>query len=349
MHNAQLNARSKTAPQQWLAHAGMVMGGGALEYRLFGLSEGPPAKLTRQRDFDTCSTYRRSEFGQQFDVLTLNNRLRPPPPTPTPSPTATLAPTPTATATASPTLPATASATASPTATNSATPTATPTPAPLYLPIVLRELCEPGRANADVALVIDASTSMRDGRTQAGRTRLNAAVDAALGFVDAMSLPQDQAAVVVFNEDARVLQNLTGRPADVRQALHEIPLHVHRQTRIDLGIEAGHRELVGPDRNPRNLPVMIVLTDGLANPVPASVAVRKALDAQHDGVTIFTIGLGMDDELNVAELREIASEPDYFYHAPDCEDLLAIYREIAAEIPCPASRFWPRRIDAIAP
>ena len=78
-------------------------------------------------------------------------------------------------------------------------------------------------------------------------------------------------------------------------------------------------------------------------PVPASLAVRKALDAQRDGITIFTIGLGKDDELNVPELCEMASNPEYFYHAPDGGDLLAIYREIAAEIPCPSDAFWGGR------
>jgi hypothetical protein len=88
---------------------------------------------------------------------------------------------------------------------------------------------------------------------------------------------------------------------------------------------------------------MIVLTDGLANPVPASVAVSKALVARGDSITIFTIGLGRDHELNVAELREMASKPDYYFHAPDGEDLLAIYDQIAAEIPCPSDSFWGRR------
>ena len=48
-----------------------------------------------------------------------------------------------------------------------------------------------------MALVIDASTSMRDGRTQAGRTKLAAAVEAGSGFVDTMAMRQDQAAVTL--------------------------------------------------------------------------------------------------------------------------------------------------------
>ena len=88
---------------------------------------------------------------------------------------------------------------------------------------------------------------------------------------------------------------------------------------------------------------MIVLTDGLANPEPASTAVRRAQAAKDDGITIFTIGLGEADELNIVELAQMASRPEYFYRAPDGEDLLAIYRTIAVEIPCPAEAYWGRR------
>ncbi|MFN2115150.1 MAG: VWA domain-containing protein, partial [Anaerolineae bacterium] len=51
------------------------------------------------------------------------------------------------------------------------------------------------------------------------------------------------------------------------------------------------------------------------------------------GVTLVTIGLGsdVDDEL----LESIATEPRYYFKAPNAEDLVAIYREIAVVIPCP--------------
>jgi Mg-chelatase subunit ChlD len=194
-----------------------------------------------------------------------------------------------------------------------------------------------------VALVIDASTTMRDDRTSAGRTKLDAAIEAAGAFVATLTLPQDQAAVVAFNADAELVQSLTGRRADIDAALARIPRLVRQQTRIDRGIEVAHEELTGSRRKPTNQAVMIVLTDGLANPEPPATAVRRAQAARDDSVTIFTIGLGKDDELNVAELARMASRPEYFYRAPDGEDLLAIYRTIAVEIPCPAEAYWGQR------
>jgi Mg-chelatase subunit ChlD len=90
-----------------------------------------------------------------------------------------------------------------------------------------------------------------------------------------------------------------------------------------------------------NAPAMVLLTDGKAKPVGPEAAVEQARAAKADGITIFTIGLG--EELDLEALGAIASKPEYFHHAPDGENLEAIYRAIAVEIPCPAERFWGRR------
>ena len=263
--------------------------------------------------------------------------------TPTPSPTPSLTPSPASSPRPSPTAPPTPCATPSRVPTATATPTPTPSARPLYLPLLLRERCPVEKQRVDVALVIDASTSMRDGFTAAGRTRLAAALEAARTFVAGLALPADQAAVVCFNNAAWVEVGLTGRRADVQAALARIPDGVRQQTRIDLGIEAAQLELSGPRHRAINRPVMIVLTDGLANPEPASTAVQRAAAAKADEITIFTIGLGDERELNVPELTQMASRAEYFYHAPDAEDLAAIYRAIAVELPCPGVRLWVRR------
>jgi hypothetical protein len=64
---------------------------------------------------------------------------------------------------------------------------------------------------------------------------------------------------------------------------------------------------------------------GLANPDAASAGVARAGKAKGDGITIFTIGLGRDADLDVAALEQMASRRGFCYRAPDGEDLLAIY------------------------
>ena len=48
-----------------------------------------------------------------------------------------------------------------------------------------------------------------------------------------------------------------------------------------------------------------------------------------------------DGEKNKQALREMASRPGMYRHAPDGEDLGRIYAEIAHEVPCPPSAYWP--------
>ena len=79
-------------------------------------------------------------------------------------------------------------------------------PAPRLPPARPPRALHARQQRVDVALVIDASTTMRDDRTSAGRTKLDAAIEAARAFVDTLALPQDQAAVVAFNSDAEVVQ-----------------------------------------------------------------------------------------------------------------------------------------------
>jgi Mg-chelatase subunit ChlD len=230
---------------------------------------------------------------------------------------------------------------------NTATPPPTPTPSPtpiraprpVFLPLALREACVIAQRRVDVALVIDASTSMQQ-PTRAGGTKLAAAVAAVSAFLDELQLGAgDQAAIISFNADAYVLQRLTSDRQSLDTALGRIEMA--STTRLDRAVEAAHEVLVGQERRAGNAPAMVLLTDGKANPVGPEAAVEQARAAKADGITIFTIGLG--EELDLEALGAIASKPEYLHHAPDGENLEAIYRAIAVEIPCPAERFWGRR------
>jgi Mg-chelatase subunit ChlD len=264
-------------------------------------------------------------------VLTVTGPCETPTFTPSPEPT------PTFTATPGPT----ATWTAVATATGTPTPTATATrhPAPVYLPLALREQCVPGQKRVDVALAIDASTSMLL-PADAAHTKLAVAVDAAREFLDLLHMDAgDQAAVVAFNASATLVAGLTSDGATLDGALSAI--QTARQTCLVCAVDVAANELASVRHKATNTPVLILLTDGQSNPRPASEAVARAAQAKQAGVVIFTIGLGSD--LDDAALAAIASQPSYFCRAPTADELHDIYRRIAVTIPCPPEQFWGRR------
>jgi len=278
------------------------------------------------------------------DIWTRNGELEPSPTptltvTPTSTPTETAEPTETPTLTSTPRAPATATPSATPTATDTATPTAEPRP--IYLPLALHERCDPTQQRIDVVLVIDASTSMSE-PTRAGRTKIAAALSAAHAFLDLLQLNPmgDQAAMVTFNSDAWILAPLTSDRSDLDAALAAVTLG--QQTRLDRAVAVGAQALGDSSRRrPGNEPLLVLLTDGRANPVPIEAAVAEAERTKAAGVTMFTIGLGED--IDAEGLAAMASMASGFLRAPDAEDLAAVYAQVARSIPCPASAWWGGR------
>jgi Mg-chelatase subunit ChlD len=102
-------------------------------------------------------------------------------------------------------------------------------------------------------------------------------------------------------------------------------------------------ELLSPRHDTDNRSVIVLLTDGRANPEPVETALLEAGLAKSVGITLFVIGLGIPEDLDDAALREMASSPNYYYQTTDAATLSGIYEEIAGVIPCPADQFWGRR------
>ncbi|HRA19876.1 MAG TPA: VWA domain-containing protein [Anaerolineae bacterium] len=236
----------------------------------------------------------------------------PPTPTPTRTPTPTVTPTPTSTATA----------------------TATREPQALYLPLLLHLKCGDTERNADVVLVLDASTSMSETTSPGGPTKLQAAKDAARVFMGQLVAGRDQVALVQFNSEATVLVDLTDQPTVAIAGLDRISQA--SGTAINKALTAGAAVFGGPGRRVSNNAVLILLTDGEPTGTTREEVLAAAGQAQAAAL-VFTIGLGqaVDQEL----LRAIASRSNGFFYAPDTSQLALIYSQIAYEIPCRPG--WP--------
>lgn len=179
--------------------------------------------------------------------------------------------------------------------------------------------------------------------TRNGRPKIDAALDAARAFLDLLTLDgadRDQAAIVAFNAEAWILAPLTSDRTSLDAALDRIALA--QQTRLDRAIAVGAEALADASRRRAgSVPVLVLLTDGRANPVPVEAAVAEATAAKAAGATVFTIGLGND--VDAEALAVMASTPGGFLRAPDAEDLADAYRAVARSIPCPASAWWGGR------
>ena len=312
--------------------------GGVQEFRIINVLPGAEPQLESRLDFDACELRLTGAYGYQFDVVTTNKPGMAPPPTATAIATASMTPTtprhtPTAPLTPRATVATTSTPTPSPTPTASGTPTRAPVP--LYLPLALSERCDPEHKRADVALVIDTSSSMTG-------QKLEDAKSAAVMFVGLMDLApgRDQVAVLRYDREAEVVCELSRARAVIEAAIRG--LAPRNWTHIDAGLWTALAELQSPRHLERNIPVMILLTDGVQTGTPGE-EVRAAAEVRAAGVRLYTIGLGAD--VDAATLREMASDDSRYHFAPASADLARIYAEIASDIVCPAPAggFWPRR------
>ena len=269
-------------------------------------------------------------YGSVGDMEVLCSDAPSPTPSPTPQPP-TVTPSPTETGPPSATPSTTPTRTTTPTSTPTAT--ATVTPSSLYVPLALREHCDPVHERSDIALVLDTSSSMTG-------QKLEDAKEAALTFVGLIDLApgRSQVAVVRFDREAEVLRELTNAPALIEAAIRNLP--VRSGTHIDKGLRTALSELQSPRHLGRNAQVLILLTDGVQTGTPGE-ELRAAADVHAAGVLVYAIGLGED--VDETALRAIAGADERYYFAPDSGDLARIYGEIARDLMCPGVDLWGGR------
>ncbi|MCC7020129.1 MAG: VWA domain-containing protein, partial [Ardenticatenales bacterium] len=146
-------------------------------------------------------------------------------------------------------------------------------------------------------------------------------------------------ALVAFNADATLLQPLTADRAALDAAFTRIAPSV--QTCLVCAVDAAVAELATSRHRTANTPAVVLLTDGRANPRPASEAVAAAATAKADGLIFFTVALG--DDVDAEALAAIAAPAGRFFRSADGSGLTDIYAEVAVSIPCPVGSYWGKR------
>lgn len=169
----------------------------------------------------------------------------------------------------------------------------------------------PDRRPLNLTLVIDRSGSMAD------KGKITHARDAAIKLVDAMS-PSDYLGVVEYDDQINVLwpsSQLTS-PGRVKRLIEE--LHPRGATDLAGGLMRGLEEV---RRNARADAInrVLLLSDGLANrglTHPSEIA-RFVRDARMRGLTVSTLGLGLDFNENLMQsVAEVGGGNYYYVESP---------------------------------
>jgi hypothetical protein len=138
-------------------------------------------------------------------------------------------------------------------------------------------------------------------------------------------------ALVWFNDTAVVQQGLTNDRAALERALNAIsPV---QGSRLDLGLQAAHLELVMSDyRVLANNPVIVFLSDGIPNRTTVKEIIGQADSAKLDAITVYTVGFG--DDVRDDVMGRVASQPEMYFRSHGNSDIERIYRQIAGKIVC---------------
>lgn len=182
---------------------------------------------------------------------------------------------------------------------------------------------------ADIILVIDRSSSMEDivAALLLTESKLVAAKEAALVFIDEVDLSINRIGIVEFNEAADVVHSISNKQSSLETAIDT--LVAFNGTAIDQGIVLAQRELAANKLDDANA-VIVLLSDGGSD---ESSALAAAKSAKNSGIRLITIGLGEDADQDL--LSELASEPADYYYSPDASQLALIYQTIAKSVSRP--------------
>ncbi|GEM_PF-1750695 len=191
--------------------------------------------------------------------------------------------------------------------------------------------CDSASSPIDALLVLDRSGSMSSER------KLQKAQEAAKQFVAQLS-GDDQVGIASFasSGQGKLNQGLTSTKDLANQAIDK--LAASGSTNIKEGLEIAEKALANHQAN--HAPVIILLSDGIHNETAPAELVTAATRIKKNGVRIISIGLG--NQVDEKQLKQIASSTWDYYYAPLPDDLNQIYAKIA-----PTTRVAARDVELI--
>lgn len=175
---------------------------------------------------------------------------------------------------------------------------------------------QPRLLGADIVLVVDASTSMIDGKIASARSDATTLA----GLLGARGY---RVSVVTFAELASVASPLDAPPAALLGPLAS--LRADGLTDVAAGLRLAEAEL-GSRGRAEALPVAVLLSDAETTVSPAESILAAADALRSRGIATFALGYGPD--ANTLRLREAAGRPEHLWEPPDPGDLAMLATSI---------------------
>ncbi|PIQ66537.1 MAG: hypothetical protein COV96_00935 [Candidatus Zambryskibacteria bacterium CG11_big_fil_rev_8_21_14_0_20_42_18] len=193
---------------------------------------------------------------------------------------------------------------------------------------------------ADVSLVIDRSGSMNDLGLNPPQP-LTDVKNTALYFISQFGKNIQHSLVSFANESSQPIDATLGfNLITIRQAVNDISIATTsaQNTNIGAGILSAREELNSLRHRKGTDKALVLLTDGVATlpdkagvkDYPKTHALESAELAKKDGISIYTIGLGKNVDVDL--LKRIATSTSEAYFAPSTNELNDIYQQIATKI-----------------
>jgi VWFA-related protein len=199
------------------------------------------------------------------------------------------------------------------------------------VPVYVIGIGEAGRGDIiNAVMVLDRSGSMNEKASDTDdQTKIKALHEAASRFID-LTRPNSRTTLLPFSTSVSKPRAPSSDRASLKRRIREIT--AEGGTRLYDAILEGIDTVAATATEGKR--VVIVLTDG-RDEAPGSRAspVEIARRAREEKVTVYTLGLGRDHEINKAVLERIARDTGgEFFHARDQRLLMNIFEKLSLDL-----------------